>query len=97
MINLSIYSSSSKNLETKNRNFVIKTLVSIIGVYQSIFSGRPSTCRFFPSCSSYAIESFEKKGFFKGFFLTIKRISRCNPWGGHGLDPVPENKRRINV
>ena len=97
MINLSIYSSSSKNLETKNRNFVIKTLVSIIGVYQSIFSGRPSTCRFFPSCSSYAIESFEKKGFFKGFFLTIKRISRCNPWGGHGLDLVPENKRRINV
>ena len=97
MINLSTCSPSSKNLETKNHNFVIKTMVSTIGAYQSIFSGRPSTCRFFPSCSSYAIESFEKQGFFKGFFLTIKRISRCNPWGGHGLDPVPENKRRINV
>ena len=97
MINLSTYSPSSKNLETKNHNFVIKTMVSTIGAYQSIFSGRPSTCRFFPSCSSYAIESFEKQGFFKGFFLIIKRISRCNPWGGHGLDPVPENKRRINV
>ena len=97
MINLSTYSPSSKNLETKNHNFVIKTMVSTIGAYQSIFSGRPSTCRFFPSCSSYAIESFEKQGLFKGFFLTIKRIFRCNPWGGHGLDPVPENKRRINV
>lgn len=97
MINLFTYYSYSKNPETQNRNFVIKTLVSTIGAYQSIFSGRPSTCRFFPSCSSYAIESFEKQGFFKGFFLTIKRISRCNPWGGHGLDPVPENKRRINV
>jgi hypothetical protein len=97
MINLFTYYSYSKNPETQNRNFVIKTLVSTIGAYQSIFSGRPSTCRFFPSCSSYAIESLEKKGFFKGFFLTIKRISRCNPWGGHGLDPVPENKRRINV
>ena len=92
-----MFNNSSKNSEKQNRNFIVQILVSIVGVYQSIFSGRPSTCRFVPSCSSYAIESFDKQGFFKGFFLTIKRISRCNPWGGHGLDPVPENKRRINV
>ena len=95
MNNLSNY--FSKNSYRSNRNFLIKTIVYLIGLYQSVFSGRTSTCRFIPSCSSYAIESFEKQGFFKGFFLTIKRISRCNPWGGHGLDPVPENKRRINV
>ena len=88
---------SSTNSEQESTSFAVKIMVLLINVYQKIFAGRPSTCRFFPSCSSYAIESFEKQGFFKGFFLTIKRISRCNPWGGHGLDPVPENKRRINV
>ncbi len=95
MINLSNY--FSKNSYSSNRNFLIKTIVHLIGLYQSVFSGRTSTCRFIPSCSSYAIESFDKKGFFKGFFLTIKRIIRCNPWGGYGFDPVPENKRRLNV
>lgn len=87
----------SKNSEKRNKNFIIKILVSMISGYRSIFSGRPSTCRFVPSCSSYAIESFEKQGLFKGSFLTFARICRCNPWGGQGLDPVPESKRRINV
>jgi len=97
MIMINLFSNSSKNSEKQNKNFIIKILVSVIGVYQSIFSARPSTCRFIPSCSSYAIESFEKKGFFKGSFLTFKRICRCHPWGAQGLDPVPESKRRINV
>ena len=92
-----MFNNSSKNSEKQNRNFIVQILVSIVGVYQLIFSGRPSTCRFVPSCSNYAIESFDKQGFFKGSFLTFKRICRCNPWGGHGLDPVPESKRRINV
>jgi hypothetical protein len=85
------------NLGKQSNNFIVKKAIFIITAYQKIFAGRPSSCRFFPSCSSYAIESFEKQGFFKGFFLTIKRIFRCNPWGGYGLDSVPENKRRINV
>tara|TARA_Y100001970_G_scaffold288789_1_gene417053 strand:+ start:379 stop:666 length:288 start_codon:yes stop_codon:yes gene_type:complete len=85
------------NSEQKSKSFAVRTMISVITVYQKIFSGRPSTCRFFPSCSSYAIESFEKKGFFKGFFLSVKRILRCNPWGGYGIDYVTENKRRINV
>ena len=46
-------------------------------------------CRFEPSCSHYGLEAFKKHGFFKGFGLTVKRISRCHPWGGHGHDPVP--------
>lgn len=88
---------SSTNSEQESTSFAVKIMVLLINVYQKIFAGRPSTCRFFPSCSSYAIESFEKKGFFKGFFLSVKRILRCNPWGGYGMDYVPENKRRINV
>lgn len=46
-------------------------------------------CRFTPTCSNYAIEALKKYGIIKGIWLTVKRISRCNPWGGHGYDPVP--------
>jgi putative membrane protein insertion efficiency factor len=46
-------------------------------------------CRFDPSCSQYSIDAFKKYGIIKGFYLTIKRISRCHPWGGHGYDPLP--------
>jgi putative membrane protein insertion efficiency factor len=46
-------------------------------------------CRYEPSCSQYGIEALKKYGPFKGGYLTIKRILSCNPWGGHGHDPVP--------
>ena len=46
-------------------------------------------CRYTPTCSQYAIEAIQKYGPFKGVWLAIKRIVRCNPWGGHGYDPVP--------
>jgi putative membrane protein insertion efficiency factor len=46
-------------------------------------------CRYTPTCSHYAAEAFKKHGPIKGFWLAIKRISRCHPWGGHGYDPVP--------
>jgi len=49
----------------------------------------PPTCRYSPSCSQYAIEAFERHGVLKGGWLAIKRLGRCNPWGGHGHDPVP--------
>ncbi|MDR0295268.1 MAG: membrane protein insertion efficiency factor YidD [Prevotellaceae bacterium] len=49
----------------------------------------PSTCRYTPSCSVYAIEALQKYGLIKGLYLTIRRILRCHPWGGHGYDPVP--------
>ena len=48
-----------------------------------------SKCRYTPTCSHYGIEAFKKYGPFKGFWLTAKRIISCNPWGGHGYDPVP--------
>ena len=48
-----------------------------------------SKCRYTPTCSQYGLEAFKKHGPFKGFWLTLKRIFSCNPWGGHGFDPVP--------
>lgn len=48
-----------------------------------------SSCRFTPTCSQYGVEAIRKYGPFKGGWLTLKRIGRCNPWGGHGHDPVP--------
>jgi putative membrane protein insertion efficiency factor len=45
-------------------------------------------CRFYPTCSEYAIEAIQKKGIFKGFFLAVWRILRCNPLSAGGYDPV---------
>lgn len=62
----------------------------VIRVYQlfiSPFLG--ANCRYTPTCSQYGKEAIVKYGPFKGGWLTIKRIASCNPWGGHGHDPVP--------
>ncbi len=49
-----------------------------------------ANCRYTPTCSEYSVNAFKKHGVFKGFYLSAKRILSCNPWGGHGYDPVPE-------
>ena len=49
----------------------------------------PPSCRFTPTCSAYAVEAIKKYGPVKGFYLAVKRILRCHPWGGSGYDPVP--------
>ena len=58
--------------------------------YQDAFAGRPSPCRFTPSCSNYAHEAFETHGTARGFWLTVRRLARCRPFGPSGWDPVPE-------
>jgi uncharacterized protein len=60
-----------------------------VRTYQSLFAGRPSPCRYVPTCSSYALDAYELHGFRRGSWLAIRRIGRCNPWGGKGWDPVP--------
>jgi putative membrane protein insertion efficiency factor len=60
--------------------------------YQRLTSGRPSPCRYVPSCSTYALEALEGHGAARGSWLTIRRLARCHPWGGTGLDPVPDRK-----
>jgi putative membrane protein insertion efficiency factor len=61
----------------------------IVRLYQALFAGRPSPCRYVPTCSSYALDALEQRGFFRGSWLAIRRIGRCHPWGGSGWDPVP--------
>ncbi|MBH36475.1 MAG: membrane protein insertion efficiency factor YidD [Gammaproteobacteria bacterium] len=65
-------------------------LILPIKLYQILLSPLigPS-CRFTPTCSNYAIEAINKYGPIKGFWLSIKRISKCHPWGDSGHDPVP--------
>ncbi|WP_373496894.1 membrane protein insertion efficiency factor YidD [Aquiflexum sp.] len=73
----------------------MKTLIRKIAifpvlVYQYLISPLfPSSCRYTPTCSQYTKEAILKYGVFKGGWLGIKRIASCNPWGGHGHDPVP--------
>ncbi|MCD6332015.1 MAG: membrane protein insertion efficiency factor YidD [Bacteroidales bacterium] len=65
-------------------------LILIVKFYQRAVSPLfPSTCRFTPTCSQYTVEALKKYGAFKGGYLSIKRILRCHPFGGHGYDPVP--------
>jgi len=62
----------------------------LIRLYQQTLSQvTPPSCRFEPSCSHYGYEAIEKYGFFKGGWMTIKRILRCNPFSKGGYDPVP--------
>lgn len=64
--------------------------ILLIKFYQLCISPlKPPTCRFTPTCSQYALEAFRKYGPMKGFWLSLKRILRCHPWGGSGYDPVP--------
>ena len=76
------------------RHIVKKVLsapfIALIIFYQKCISPlKPPTCRFTPTCSQYALEAFRKYGPFKGFWLSLKRVLRCHPWGGSGYDPVP--------
>ena len=67
-----------------------KTLVLFIRFYQGAISPFLSpACRYTPTCSQYGIEAIKKYGPAKGAFLTAKRFISCNPWGGHGHNPVP--------
>ncbi|HLL44298.1 MAG TPA: membrane protein insertion efficiency factor YidD [Segetibacter sp.] len=63
--------------------------ILLIKIYQLAISPLiGAKCRFTPTCSQYGKEALQKYGLIKGGWMTIKRIARCNPWGGHGYDPV---------
>jgi putative membrane protein insertion efficiency factor len=65
-------------------------VIGLIKLYQYLLSPMlGASCRYTPTCSQYGIEAVKKYGAIKGGWLTLKRIARCNPWGGHGHDPVP--------
>lgn len=72
------------------RGIISAIFIGLIKLYQYLISPLTgASCRYTPTCSQYGIEAIKKHGAFKGGWLTLKRIASCNPWGGHGHDPVP--------
>jgi len=70
-----------------------RVLMVPIRGYQLMRAGRPSPCRYDPTCSAYALEALQVHGAARGLWLAVRRLLRCHPWGGHGWDPVPANPR----
>lgn len=72
-----------------------KLLIALIKAYQYVLSPLLGNhCRFYPSCSHYAVEAIERHGALRGGLLTIARLSRCHPWHEGGVDPVPTTTKR---
>ena len=72
-----------------------RLIINIIKVYQAVISPfYPPCCRFYPTCSQYAIEAISRNGVLFGAWLSLKRILRCHPFGETGYDPVPKNPTR---
>ncbi len=72
------------------RIFFSYLIIGLVKFYQYVISPLTmSSCRFTPTCSSYAVDAVKRHGPLKGGWLALKRIIRCNPWGGSGHDPVP--------
>ena len=62
-----------------------------IRIYRAAFSPWVRyNCRFHPTCSAYALEALTRHGALRGFWLTLRRLARCHPWGGSGVDDVPD-------
>lgn len=76
---------------------ISKPFILLIRAYQYLVSPMlGQCCRFYPSCSTYAVEALKTFGCIHGGYLILKRILRCHPWGKGGYDPIPETKRHAN-
>ena len=85
---------SSLEIKTIERKLKAALIIFILGVlrfYQRFISpALGNNCRFYPSCSSYAIRAYGNFGVMRGTWLVIKRLSKCHPFNSGGLDEVPE-------
>ena len=72
--------------------FFIRVYQYTLSPFLRLLCGPNSGCRFTPSCSAYFLEAVEAHGVLHGSWLGLKRLGRCQPWGGSGYDPVPEQK-----
>ena len=73
---------------------LLKVFILFIRLYQSISWLWPKSCRFYPTCSNYAIEALKSFGAIKGSWITLQRIGRCHPFHTGGYDPVSVNLQR---
>lgn len=67
-----------------------RAALAILRAYQAARAASVSPCRFYPSCSAYAVEAVERHGAAAGLWLAARRVARCRPGGGHGVDLVPD-------
>ncbi|MEY4968977.1 MAG: rane protein insertion efficiency factor YidD [Bacteroidota bacterium] len=66
-------------------------MLALIGLYKYVLSPlTPPSCRHYPTCSTYAGEAIREWGPWTGSWLSLRRLSRCHPWGTSGIDPVPK-------
>lgn len=75
------------------RSFAQRAALVALRAYQGARAGQVSPCRFYPSCSAYAVEAVERHGAVRGLWLAARRVARCRPFGGHGVDLVPLEPR----
>lgn len=69
----------------------------LINFYRLVISSvTPPCCRFYPSCSEYALQAIETHGVLQGSILSIRRLARCHPFNHGGYDPVPETREKIS-
>ena len=74
---------------------IAKLLALPIKFYRRYISPyKPPCCKYVPTCSQYALEALEEWGAFRGFFLSVWRVLRCNPFSKGGFDPVPVNPKK---
>ena len=88
----SVVTSDKRSVEPVSSSSSTLIVVRALRAYQRLTSGRPSPCRFYPSCSNYAIDAVETHGALRGIGLAMRRLTRCRPLGPHGVDLVPEPK-----
>jgi len=70
---------------------VRRLLTLLIRLYQTLARPiLPPLCRFYPSCSDYALQAVQRHGAAHGSWLAVKRVCRCHPWNPGGVDPVPD-------
>ena len=77
------------------KSMLTSTLVGLIKTYQFAVSPfSPACCKYYPTCSSYAIEAIQMHGPWRGLLMATWRLLRCNPWSDGGVDPVPEAEKQ---
>lgn len=83
---------TSMEAGTPRRSLLARALLAVVGLYQRTAALRQPRCRFYPSCSQYAVESIEVHGALRGSVYATGRVLRCHPWHEGGIDPVKPRK-----